>query len=260
MARKQTSPAEFAKQINLAIEKIADKRNRRTPADWLHLTEHEGKLEGLQSLSTCSFVNPFCLKRMENKDSVCYHCYVQNYRYRRSLIAHLVINFQRLTTSLIEVELLPVFYTMLGRIESFGDVFNETQAENYIRTIEKNTGTQFAIWSKNLAIWHRVFKRIGIPTNMSFVASSERTNEPYVVPEEYKYFVNAVFTVYSLKYLMEHPDVPIHCGFSKCINCQMCYRSRNAGRIIYVNEILKEDAAEYKKWNDAGRPAIWPAA
>lgn len=255
---EKRTPEQFMKEIEAAMEKIAKKRER--PTEFLHLTEHEGKLAGLQSLSTCSFVNPYCLKRMENKDSICYHCYVANYGYRRSLIAHLVLNFKRVTTNIISVDLLPVFYSTLGRIESFGDAWNETQVENYLNTIKKNAGTAFAIWSKNLGIYHRVFKRLGLPLNMSFVASSERVNEPYVVPEEYKYFVNAVFTVYSLAYLMEHPEIQIHCGFSKCIKCQICYRSRNAGRIIYVNEILKEDAAEYKKWNDAGRPAIWPAA
>ena len=255
---KEISVDQFMEQLEKTKKAIAAGRIN----DWLHITKHDGKLEGVQSLSTCSLPNPLCQLRMRNQNSVCYHCYVQNYLYRRSLIAHLLINYERLTAEIIAVERLPHFYSMLGRIESFGDIFNETQGINYVHTIEKNAGTAFAIWSKNPGIWRKVFLNVGKPRNTSFVLSSSQLNVPAVVPELFEDFVDAVFTVYSLAYLLEHRNVPIHCGFSKCLKCQICYRARREknGRIIYVNEILKEDAAEYKKWNDAGRPAIWPAA
>lgn len=253
--KKVINPAEFLYKLESSVARLATGKRAN---EFLHLTKHDGKLEGLQSLSTVSYCNPLCLARMKKEDSVCAHCYVANYNFRKSLMAHLVLNFRRLTTSIVSVDLLPVFYSVYGRIESFGDVYNVEQAINYIHTMEKNPSVRFGAWSKNVAIWAKAFKAAGKPANCSFILSSFGLNSPAVVPERYADIVDAVFTVYSLDYVKAH-DVPIHCGFSRCLVCGKCYNAADSkhksGKIVYVNEILKEDAAAYLAWINAGKPA-----
>lgn len=215
---------------------------RLTVAVWVSL--HGGKLEGIQSVSTISVCNPYCIARMKNNDSVCSHCYVASHAYKAGLMAHLIRNFELLTGDILPEDKLPMITSIFGRIESFGDVFNVTQARNYIRIIRKNPAVRFAIWSKNTMTWKKAFDIEGKPANCTFIVSSNQLNKPAYVPECVMQYVDYIFTVYNLDYVKAH-DVKINCGLRKCMQCGHCY---NRGNAMYVNELLKEDVPEYKAW------------
>lgn len=224
--------------------------------DYIHVTDHDGKLEGVKSVGTISFVNPICRQRMMNGESVCHECFAQNYGYRASTVAHLIINFDRLTSEILPIEKLPFLPSCFGRIESMGDVCTLEQVINYIHICRKNPFVRFAAWTKNLKYWIEAFKLEGKPENLSFVFSSMKLNKPEEVPEFAKGFVDAVFTVYSFDFVKEH-NVFINCGLAHCMECGKCYNARNreGKEPIQIHEILKDDAAKYTAWVEAGRPA-----
>lgn len=208
------------------------------------VTTHTGKLEGIQSISTLSICNPYCISRMLNGNSVCAHCYTEGHTYKKPLMAHLITNFKKLTERIIPDSELPIITSIYGRIESFGDVYNVTQAINYIHIIRKNPHVKFAIWSKNVGIWAKAFQIEGKPENTTFVQSSCRLNVPAKVNPAHAWFVDYVFTVYDFEHAVSE-NVKIHCGFNKCMLCGHCY---NKGNVMYVNEILKSDAKKYQEY------------
>ena len=162
-------------------------------------------------------------------------------------MAHLICNYEILTKALIPNDLIPVITSILGRIESFGDVYNVIQARNYIRIIRANQNVHFAIWTKNYMVWKKAFDIEGKPDNCTFVISSSQLNKPAWIPDCVKVYADYIFTVYSLAYVKAH-NIHIHCGFSHCLKCGHCYHRGNA---MYVNEILKEDAKAYAEWKNA---------
>jgi len=224
--------------------------------EYIHVTDHDGKLEGVQSVGTICFANPICRERMLNGESVCHECFAQNYGYRASLVAHLLINFDRLTTGIIPTDQLPIIPSCLGRIESMGDVWNRYQVINYIHIVRKNPFVRFAAWTKNLRIWIDVLKEEGKPSNLSLVYSSMKLNTPEQVPEYARDYVDAVFTVYTLEHCKAHPETVINCGLARCLQCGRCYtaNARQGKEPLQIGEILKEDAAAYEAWK-AGRAA-----
>lgn len=213
----------------------------------LHVTMHSGKLQGIQSVSTLSVCNPYCIARMADGDSVCSHCYVQGHKYKTSLMAHLIANYMRLNSGLLPDNAFPVLTSVYGRIESFGDVSSVIQARNYLKLIRKNPHVRFAIWSKNYAIWARAFAIDGKPDNATFVLSSDKLNVVAEIPAMIRPYVDYVFTVFDLEYVKAH-DVKINCGLRHCMECGHCY---NRGNPVYVNEILKKDAKAYTAWKNA---------
>ena len=59
----------------------------------LWMTDHQGKMKGINSIGTSCASNPHCIKRRENGDSVCSHCYAATYmKMRKSLQKHLEDN------------------------------------------------------------------------------------------------------------------------------------------------------------------------
>ena len=232
---KKAMNDKFARAFALAMQYM-EKFGKK-----VHVTMHSGKLEGIQSISTLSVCNPYCITRMADGDSVCSHCYVQGHHYKTSLMAHLIANFKRLTAEIIPENELPIISTVYGRIESFGDVYNLIQARNYIRIIRKNPSVRFAVWSKNWAVWAKAFQLDGKPDNTTFVLSSDKLNTPANIPQPIMQYIDYVFTVYDFDFVREH-DIKINCGLARCMQCGHCY---NHGGPIYVNEILKSDAKKY---------------
>ncbi len=68
--------------------------------------------------------------------------------------------------------------------------------------------------------------------NFFFIQSSLRVNTPERKLPGY----SKVFTVYTPKYLKEHPEVKINCGAKSCVSCRLCYTTNN---VQIVNERLK---------------------
>ena len=209
----------------------------------LLVSDHmDGKMEGFPSISTACDINPFCLARMKNGIGICKHCFAMAsmglYKKLQENCRH---NFEVLTKEILPLELLPKFCEDVVQIrgESFGDVYNKTQAINYINIAKVNPRIRFTIWSKNPNIWIQAFNEVGKPENMTFVLSSQELNAPAKVKPEW-WFVDIVFTVYDPQYVAAN-NITINCGARHCLTCRKCYpelEKRNSG-IVYINELLK---------------------
>lgn len=204
----------------------------------LWMTNHTGKMEGINSIGTSCADNPFCIKRRENGDSVCSHCYAATYmKMRPALKERLKENAAILTTRMLENRELPFINSHLFRFESFGDLYNETHLENYIQICLHNPFTQFGLWTKNIWILNDVFEKKGItkPRNMSIVVSSPLLNKQMELDREKFWFVDHIFTVYDKKFI-ETNSICINCGAKSCLKCQLCYFKNTE---FYINEKLK---------------------
>jgi hypothetical protein len=111
----------------------------------LWMTNHDGKMKGINSIGTSCANNPHCMKRRENGDSVCSHCYAATYmKMRKSLQDHLSKNADILTARLLKEREIPVTNANVFRFESFGDLYNATHLANYVLICERNPYTNFA--------------------------------------------------------------------------------------------------------------------
>ena len=182
-----------------------------------------GKMTDIPSISTSCLVNPICLKRMQDGNSICAHCFAAGTleRYTAAGLAT-ESNFKLLNDSVLPAEMLPAFKNSvdIGRIESFGDVYTVTQALNYANTAYNNPHVTFAWWSKNVAIVARAFDMIGKPANVILIESAPKVNTP-IKPSSH--YVDKVFTVYTKEYIAAH-NIVINCGARACNTCRRCYR------------------------------------
>lgn len=204
----------------------------------LWMTEHSGKMEGINSIGTTCATNPHCIKRRENGDSVCSHCYAVTYmKMRKALQKHLEDNYDILTTRLLSGNEVPTTNANVFRFESFGDLYNVTQLANYVLICERNPFTNFGLWTKNIWILDELFNKNGIkkPDNLSIVVSSPILNKQMDLDREKYWFVDHVFTVYDKKFIIEN-EVEINCGSKNCLGCQLCYHQNTD---FYVREKLK---------------------
>lgn len=204
----------------------------------LWMTNHHGKMKGINSIGTSCANNPFCIKRRENGESVCSHCYAVTYmKMRASLKKHLSENADILTTRLLEGNEIPVTNANIFRFESFGDLYNVTHLANYLRICEKNPLTRFGLWTKNTWILNDAFNMKGVyrPDNLSIVVSSPMLNKQMELDRKKYWFVDHVFTVYDKQFIEEN-KVDINCGAKECLSCQLCYKRDTD---FYVREKLK---------------------
>ena len=204
----------------------------------LWMTNHSGKMKGINSIGTSCANNPFCIKRRENGDSVCSHCYAATYmKMRQSLKEHLTENAEILTKRIIKENEIPVTNAQIFRFESFGDLYNKTHLVNYILICERNPYTRFALWTKNTWILDEVFNKNGIkkPKNLMIVVSSPIMNKRIELDKEKFWFVDHVFTVYDKDYIKVN-NVNVNCGAKSCLGCQLCYHKDAE---FYINEKLK---------------------
>jgi len=204
-------------------------------------TKHEGKMTGMASLSTSPLRNTFCKARCKCKGTICAHCYAMTMQKRYSELAKcLVRNYEVLTKVIIPVEKMPILNYLMFRLESFGDVQNEVQLINYLNLCKRNPRTQFTIWTKNMAIFERLFKRgykgvsYNKPKNLIIIVSSPVVNMSVKI-ERYP-FADKVFTVYTEEYAKGH-GIVTGCARLSCAVCQKCYNRNNRER--YINELLK---------------------
>ena len=193
-----------------------------------------GKMSGIPSVSTSCLLNPICQKRRQDKTSICAHCFADATLKRYSAAGQAMeSNYHLLTESVLPVELLPVFANVaIVRIESFGDVANETQAINYANMCKVNPSVTFAWWTKNAAIVKKAFDKVGKPDNVIMIESSEKLNHKKELSNQY---MDKVFTVYDVK-TIEEQHIDINCGARCCSRCGRCY---NPGDVFEVKEQKK---------------------
>jgi hypothetical protein len=156
---------------------------------------------------------------------------------RKSLKEHLADNAIVLTKELLEDRNIPVTNDLIYRFESFGDLQNAIQLQNYVIITENNEYTKFALWTKNIWFLDEVFNKKGIakPSNLSIVVSSPMLNTPIELDREKFWMVDHVFTVYDKAFIKAH-NIDINCGARNCLGCKKCYVD---GSTFYINEKLK---------------------
>ncbi len=204
----------------------------------LWMTEHSGKMTGINSIGTTCANNPWCQKRRENKESVCSKCYAETYmKMRKALKKRLEDNAEILTNRLLQDREIPVTNAAIFRFESFGDLYNVTHLANYVLICERNPYTRFGLWTKNTWILDELFNgyKIKKPDNLNIIVSSPKLNEVMEINKEVYWFVDHVFTVYDKSFIKEN-DVNINCGARDCLGCQRCYHNDTE---FYINEKLK---------------------
>ena len=204
----------------------------------LWMTEHSGKMKGINSIGTSCANNPHCIARQKNRESVCSKCYADTYmKMRKALKEHLEENAKILTTRLLEGNEIPVTNARVFRFESFGDLYNATHLQNYLLICERNPFTNFALWTKNTWILDEVFNDMETqkPKNLSIIVSSPLLNKPMSLDREKFWFVDHIFTVFDKKFIKEN-NVNINCGSNNCLGCGNCYY---VDTDFYVNEQLK---------------------
>ena len=217
----------------------------------INVTTHEGKMTDIHSISTSVKLNEGCKKRAAIKGSICEHCYAESLcDLRPSLDKALIRNTGILTIRKLEEDEIPKFIDEpLGRFESFGDLNNELQLENYMTIVKANPETKFALYTKCYDLVDNYFARNPVPDNFVLVISSlmmnVQLNPERTMPESYAIFKPGqlkVFTVYSGDYLKVHPEIEINCGSKSCFGCRRCYNWTNG--TTYVGEILKSQQTE----------------
>lgn len=202
------------------------------------------KMDGFAAISTSPTCNKYCQLYRLDPDKICSKCYsCAAMEYRKSFLEKLVQNSLLLQERILDYTELPTIIFPFYRLESHGDVANETQVINYFNTCEKNSNTTFTVWTKNPILYKNAIEAgHSKPENLIIVLSSHYLN---VVADPSKYdFIDIVFTVFTAEYAIEN-NIVINCGGQKCINCLRCYTRHNG--VIYVNEMLKQEQKKYNK-------------
>ena len=199
-------------------------------------TKMNGKMTGMQSLSTSSLNNKFCQARAKDPNSICSKCYAQRaLKMFKSADTCFQRNADVLCNRILSKEELPVLNTQWFRFQSHGEILNETEVINYFNICKANKNTHFAIWVKNVKIIDNVIKAgYKKPRNLNIVVSSIYMNK--VIDVKQYDWVDRVFTVYDKDYIKDH-DVEINCGSEQCLSCLKCYRKSK--KYFYIKEKLK---------------------
>lgn len=203
--------------------------------------KHTGKMENMISVSTSVLKNPNCIKRMENKDCICSHCYAAAQLKRYSTQEEKLEKATEFFTShIIKYEDIPYINAAYFRFEAFGDLNNEIQVINYFNIMKKNKHMHNGLFTKNPLIIANAMKKYGIekPENLKIVLSSSMINKPldFEVMKNIFPFIDIVFTVYTKEYIKEN-NININCGGLHCFTCLNCYDPNID--IHYINEELK---------------------
>lgn len=225
----------------------------------LHIaTKHEGKMDGMSSISTSCKCNGVCPPRIEaalkgygskgelskaikadplsTDFSICGFCFADALQNFKTSIAKCgERNFQILNNGIIHPDWLPILNTVYFRGESFGDFASKNAVVNFCNLCKKNPHTTIAVWTKNPGFFYMAFKEVPKPDNMIVVLSSQYINKKTEIPARFRWFVDKVFTVYTKQFSKKY-DVNINCGSRSCLGCLNCYRKDGTDEI---SELLK---------------------
>lgn len=191
--------------------------------------DHDAKMTGIISISTYVGNNKYCQARCNNCDNaICKYCYAasltnQRYYLKMKLIRIMAIltNVELLKSDIpvLDHELFPFF-----RIESFGDIVNITQVNNYNLLALCNSKISFTWWTKNPGIIQNAINNgMTLSDNIVIGLSSLYLNKPELCKAQKYSFIRFLFTVYDDDYIKEH-NIVINCGAKHCVSCGICYK------------------------------------
>jgi len=194
-------------------------------------TEHTGKMSGLWSLSTPCGLNPNCERNAKIEGSICSKCYAmkQLKRYKNQADCY-AINFEVLTSRVLDESELPLLTCLLFRFEAFGDLVNEIQLINYFNIAKANPSVNCALWTKNYHIVKAVIESgHAKPKNLNIIISSLFINQELDIRG--CQYADKVFSVFDKAHAQD-----INCGSRKCAECRRCYTKNDE---VYIRELLK---------------------
>ena len=212
--------------------------------EYITITEHQGKMTLIPSISTNKKLNENCLRMSKsgNCDCICTHCYVDRTMARYPVLNNSLTNNteilakRELTSS--EIKKIAKFFlnTTIARFESFGDLNNDIQLINYVRIARAAKHTKFALYTKQYQIVRKYFEDgHRFPDNLTLVLSS-----PYIDHVLHESLVN-IFKQYHRRVITftvtkDKTNPKINCGKKRCVECRNCYDARNPKDVV---ELLK---------------------
>lgn len=207
---------------------------------------HEAKMSGVVSMSTYVGMNAFCQARCNNCDNaICKYCYSVSLTNQRNNLKNKLIRLHMILTNIelskkdipiIDSSVYPFF-----RFESFGDINNTTQVNNYNLIAACNSSVNFTLWSKNPGIIQAAINDgMILADNLVIGLSSLYLNTPELDKSTRYSFIRFLFTVYDDDYIRKH-NVIINCGAKHCVSCGICYKylHENNGGLMIINERKK---------------------
>jgi len=228
----------------------------------LHISKGAFKLENINSISTNTLTNEYCIKQKDNKDIICGVCYSwKGLNFRKSMINVLEKNSNLLSNSIIEWDNLPRIFDLYFRFSSHGELINEIHLENLNNICLKNPKTNFTLWSKRFDIVKKFYDNNDKPSNLILIYSNPKFDKPLnKLPKYFDKTFNNVIKLSYKKYFTQHTmffqkneitkemktkikndydnyintfdkDNNINC-FQKCKDCLLCYTKNNVTTII----------------------------
>lgn len=203
------------------------------------ITEHQGKMTLIPSMSTSKKLNEHCQKMScsSNPDCICTHCYADRTLamypvLEKSLENNTAILTRELTFA--EIKEIAKFFlnTAIARFESFGDLNNEIQLLNYIRIARAAKYTKFALFTKRYDIVGQYFKSgKRFPDNVTLILSSPLID--HVLHESFvTEFKNYHRRVITFTVTRDKTNPAINCGKRRCVECRNCYDARNPKDVV----------------------------
>lgn len=212
--------------------------NKSTQNYQLKITNHQGKMRGIQSLSTYKQVCSTCLSLKDNKKTICFNCYAdKTMNIYKQLTPVLIYNTLLLKYTKLCNRQLPIINAAFFRFEAFSDLQNAQHLQNLYKIARYNKNTRFALWSKNI----KLLLNEKTPKNVNIVISSPFLNIQLWSFKTLKEMLEKqgaknikLFTVYDDKHIKQ---VDQNCN-KKCITCLKCYKSND--KTLLINEKLKK--------------------
>jgi len=190
----------------------------------IHISKGHFKLEEINSISTDTSTNKYCLKQSKIKNSICSKCYSMKSLtgYRKNMTKVLSKNSRLLSSSIIQTSLLPTINSLYFRFSSHGELINETHLINLVNITKKNKHCNFTLWTKRTDLIFRYFDNNKKPKNLILIFSNSLLDRPLKKPPKYfdKTFNNVTEKI---------PSINCH---SKCKDCLLCYTKNKVTTII----------------------------
>ena len=146
---------------------------KKTDNYLLKITTHQGKMQGINSLSTYKKVCDTCNALKDNKNAICHKCYAdKTLSMYKQLSPVLIYNTLLLKYTALKNRQLPVINASYFRFEAFSDLQNAQHLKNLYKIARYNPQCRFALWTKN----YKLVMTEKTPRNINLILSSPFPN------------------------------------------------------------------------------------
>ena len=129
----------------------------------LHISKGSFKLDKIDNISTNTKTNDYCIKQNKKQNTICFKCYsFKGLEFRKNMIPLLQNNSDLLSKNIIDIDFLPIIYSIYFRFNSHGELINEIHLINLINIVNKNKHCNFALWSKRNDIIKKYFDKLNL--------------------------------------------------------------------------------------------------